>query len=83
MNQIILKKYISKLTKQNIKNYLNNQNVNINDNELNTIYYYIKNKSDYFLKGHHQEILNELKTKLEKNTYLKINELYNQYKNKL
>ena len=60
MNEFIIKKYINKLTKQDIKN-----------------------KSNIFLKGHHKEILEELKHKVTKNTYQKILELYELYKNKI
>ena len=83
MNYIIIKKYISKLTKQNIIDYTKKENLNLTNKEIDIIYYYIKNKSNYFLEGHHQEILNELKNKLSLPTYKKIEELYQLYKNKI
>ena len=83
MNYFIIKKYISKLTKQNIIDYTRKENITLTNKEIDIIYYYIKNKSNYFLEGHHQEILNELKNKLSSPTYKKIEELYQQYKNKI
>ena len=83
MNEFIIKKYINKLTKQDIKNYIEKENISLKESEIDTIYYYIKNKSNTFLKGHHKEILEELKHKVTKNTYQKILELYELYKNKI
>ena len=42
MNQYLIKKYINKLTKQDIINYLNSQNIFIKEKDINIIYYYIK-----------------------------------------
>ena len=83
MNQYIIKKYISKITKQNIIDYANTQNISLTNNEINIIYDYIKNKSNIFLEGQHEQILKELKQKLTPLTYNKIEQLYQQYKNKI
>ena len=69
LNQIIIKKYITKLTKQNIIDYLNNQQIKIPENEIDIVYHYIKNNQSYFIEGNHQKILKELKEKLSNNTY--------------
>ncbi len=83
MNQFIIEKYINKLTKQDIINYANNQNIILPESDVNTIYYYIKNKYTFFLQGHQEELLNEIKHKVTHPTYLKLEELYNLYKNKI
>ena len=79
MNKLIIINYIKKLTKKDIYTYCKNNNISINDNEIDTIYYYIKNKYNIFLDGNHQEILNEIKYKVTSYTYNKIIELYNKY----
>ena len=83
MNRFIIEKYINKLTKQDIINYTNKQNINLSTHELDIIYDYIKNKYTYFLNGHQQKILQDIKNKVNKTTYKKIEELYNTYKNKI
>ncbi len=83
MNKYLIYKYSKNITKQDIINFSNSQNISLTANELNTIYYYIINKTKIFLEGNRELILQELKNKLTSNTYNKIIELYNKYKDKL
>ena len=83
MNKLIIINYIKKLTKNDIYKYCKNTNIPITDDEINVIYYYIKNKYNMFFDGYHKELLNEIKYKVKSATYNKILELYNQYKDKL
>lgn len=83
MNKLIIINYIKKLTKNDIYNYCKNTNIPITDDEINIIYYYIKNKYNMFFDGYHEELLDEIKYKVKSATYNKILELYNQYKDKL
>lgn len=83
MNKLIIINYIKKLTKNDITNYCNNNSIPLTDDELDIIYYYIKNRYLEFLNGHDQEILDEIKYKVKSATYNKIIELYNKYKDKL
>ena len=83
MNKLIIINYIKKLTKNDIYNYCRVNNLQINDDEVDTIFYYIKNKYTMFLDGYHEEILNEIKFKVRSYTYNRIIELYNKYKNML
>ncbi len=83
MNHFIIQRYINQLTKEDIINYTNKQNISLTNKEIDIIYYYIKNKSNEFLKGNHEEILQELKQKLTNSTYKKIEEIYIMYKNKI
>lgn len=83
MNKLIIINYIKKLTKNDIIIYCKTNNIPLTDNELDTIYYYIKNRYNDFFNGHEQELLNEIKYKVKSATYNKILELYNIYKNKI
>ena len=80
MNRFIIKKYIDRLTKQDIINYIDKQNIELSPNEIDIIYYYIKNKYNDFLNGNDQNILKELKQKVSPKTYQIIQEYYNLYK---
>ena len=82
MNKSIIEKYVEKLTKQDIINYTKKQNIELSDQEINTIYEYIKTKYKDFINNKEQ-ILNELKTKLTKKTYQKLEELLKIYQNKI
>ena len=83
MNRFIIKKYIDKLTKQDIINYTYKQNIELSPNEIDIIYYYIKNKYNEFLNGNDQNILIELKQKVSPKTYHILKDYYNTYKNKI
>ena len=83
MNRILIINYIKRLSKQDIINFANKQNIIISEQEINTIYFYIKNKYNEFLNGNHEKILLEIKPQISYTTYNKILELYELYKNKL
>ena len=83
MNRFIIKKYINKITKDDIVRYAYKQNINISDRDVQVIYYYIKHKSHYFLDGHYDLIMDEIKDKVSPIVYQKIRELYDEYKNKI
>lgn len=80
MNKIILLNYIKRLTKQDIINFSLKQNINLTEEEINIIYYYIKNKYNDFFNGKEQILLSEIKTKVSPTTYNKILEYYELYK---
>ena len=83
MNKYIIQKYINKLTKQDIINYSSNEKIQLSQKEIDIIYEYIKTRYLDFLSGKQDIILKELKSKLNIKTYQKIEELYQQYKNKI
>ena len=80
MNKLIIINYIKKLTKNDIYNYCKANKIQINDDEVDVIYYYIKNKYNMFFDGYHEEILNEIKYKVRSYIYNIILELYNKYR---
>ena len=82
MNYILLKEYINKLNKDKIKEISLKNNIFFSDIELNIIYKYIKERYLDFIKNPNI-IKNELKEKLSKDNYLKLLNIYNQYKDKI
>lgn len=82
MNIFLIERYINKLTKNDIYNYSIKEGIELTNQEINIIHYYIKNYYKPFLNGHNEEIINELKEKVTTKTSNKIDELYNLYKNK-
>ncbi len=83
MNKYIIQKYINKLTKQDIINYSIHEGISLSKEEIDYLYEYIKTRYLDFLSGNQDIILKELKSKLKPLTYEKIEELYQQYKNKI
>ena len=67
MNKLIIYKYIDRIRKIDIMNYGIKEGIDLNDEEINLIYFYIKNRyMDFFFFFY--------------NVYSKIIELYNKYK---
>jgi len=83
VNKLIIVNYIKELTKEDIYKYCSGNNIPINDDEVDVIYYYVKTKYMRFLDGYHDEIFNEIKYKVRSYTYNKIMEMYNKYKHLL
>ena len=82
MKERIIKSYIKFITKNDILNYARNNNIILDNQELDTIYYEIKNNYEKILNNPTEE-LNNIKNKVSNNTYNKIYELYTIYYPKL
>ena len=83
MNKLIIINYIKKLTKNDIYRYCVNNNIPINEEEVDVIYYYTKNRYNDFFEGRDLELLEEIKYKVRSFTYNKILELYYKYRDKI
>ena len=83
MNKLIIINYIKKLTKNDIYRYCVNNNIPINEEEVDVIYYYIYNRYNDFFEGRDLELLEEIKYKVRSFTYNKIVELYYKYRDKI
>lgn len=70
--------YINKLKKEDILYYCEKNNIKISSSELDTLFYYIKNRFDDFLNSPYK-IINELKEKLSNDNYLILINLYSKY----
>ena len=82
MNKLLILGYINKLKREDIIKFCNYKNININNNEIDIIYSYIKNDYKRFFNNP-EEVLNEIKYKVSSNTFIEIMNLYNQYKSKI
>ena len=78
--EFLIKEYIKKLTEEDIYNFAQKEGITLSSEELNTIYFYIKNYADIFIKEDATFLFEEIKEKLKPETYNKIIELYNKYK---
>ena len=82
MNYILLKEYINKLNKDKLNEISFKNNIFLNNNELDILYIYIKERYLDFIKTP-EAIINEMKDKITKENYIKLLNIYNQYKDKI
>ena len=79
MNKLIIYKYIDRIRKIDIMNYGIKEGIELNDEEINLIYFYIKNRyMDFF--NNPDDIFREIEDNVRDNVYSKIIELYTKYK---
>lgn len=83
MNKYFIKKYIDKLTKQDIMNYATSKEIYLPKEEIDIIYNTIKTKWIDFINGNQSQILEELKPHISQKTYQEIINIYTRYKNKI
>ena len=85
MNLFFIERYIQKIKKEDIYNYAQSQGLSLNKEELNILYNFLKTNYKIFFTNPdiRQKLLNELKSKVSYQTASKLEELYNQYKNKI
>ena len=77
----LIKIYIDKIKKEDIKIFLNNNGINLSEKELEYAYYIIKNKYELILNDN-KSIFDDIKEKISEDNYIKLMELYNNYKTK-
>ncbi len=83
MNFYFVENYISKLTKKDIENFALKENITLNKEELNIIYYYIKNNYKNIIYNKPEYTLKDIKEKYNTDIYLKVKKVYLKYKEKI
>lgn len=85
MNLFFIERYIDKIKKEDIYNYAIKEGITISNQELDTLYTYLKNYYKTFLRNKDTRIniLNELKSKVSIKVSKKLDELYYLYKDKI
>ena len=79
MNKQLIQQYINKLKKEDIIIFSKKQGINLTNNELDLIYYKIKDNPEKILNNPLKEI-NSIKDNISINVYNKLIELYDKYK---
>lgn len=80
MNRLIIYQYINRLDKEDIVRYCNSHGIFVDNNDLDVVYYYIKNDYKRFFNNP-MGVLDEVKYKVSDYTYNEIMKLYDKYKN--
>ncbi|MGM9877384.1 MAG: hypothetical protein ACI33S_01925 [Bacilli bacterium] len=76
----LLKNYINKVTKEDIKNYITKECLCASDEEIDIIYNAIKNDYEEILNSNVTDYISRHNLNLNKELYKRIVEKYNYYK---
>ncbi len=82
MHELLIRDYINKLTEEDIIKYGKKKDIDISLDDARILYVYAKNYWKEFYKGDPKELIEELKEKLEPLTFIKLNKLYKELKEK-
>lgn len=76
----MIEPYINNITKNDINNFALKNNINLNNNELDFIYNFIKNRYKEILSNPNNFSLTRYKNNFTNENFVKINGLINRYK---
>lgn len=79
MNNNILKMYINKLSKEDIRNFLKKENISVNNAELEYLFNILKNDYEKILNND-KNIINDIKNNINDDAFNKLLNLLNKYK---
>lgn len=79
MYKSLIKEYINKLKKEDIIKYIEKNNFQVSDKEIDTIYFYIKNYWEDFFDNK-KEIWEKVSQDVSPQTFMAIENLYQKYK---
>ena len=82
MYEYLIGEYVKNLTLVDILNYARKENININNLDANTLLYYIKYHYSELISDDYQNILKEIKKKIDPTTYNEVYKLYVLYRNR-
>ena len=82
MYEYLIGEYVKNLTLVDILNYARKENININNLDANTLLYYIKYHYSEIISDDYQNILKEIKKKIDPTTYSEVYKLYVLYRNR-
>lgn len=77
----LIKIYINKIKKEDMNIFLKNNNINLSNKEIDYAYYILKNKYELIIDND-VSIFNDIKDNISEDNYIKLMELYNNYKTK-
>ena len=72
MYEIIIRDYVKKLTEKDIIDFGKKKNINISFDDAKVLYVYAKNYWKEFYKDFPKDLINELKEKIDPDTFNKL-----------
>ena len=83
MNIYLISEYVNRMQKQDVNNFALKQGITLDNEELDIIYNYIKNKYKTIIYVNPKLLIEEINYQVKPLTYNKIENLYMQFKDKI
>ena len=82
MKERLINEYVNRMTMEDVNNFALQNGINLKEEELTLIFNHIKTSWRTIVFGNPRSILDDLKSKLDSNSYQKIESLYVYFKNR-
>ena len=82
MIEKLIGEYVNRMTLNDVKNFAKENSINLKNKEAELIFQYIKNDWHTLVYGNPRPILDEIKNKMDLDTYHKAEKLYIHFKEK-
>jgi len=82
LQERLIKNYIKKMTINDIKDFLNKEKLEYDNNDINILFVYIKNNYENIINNP-IDVMTNIKSEVSKKTFNTILILYNKYKDKI
>ena len=83
MYDFLIKKYVERITHDDITKFALKEGITLTDDETDVIYNYIKKDWRTFYYGNPRALIDEMKDVLSEEAYIKVESLYIEAKNKI
>ena len=82
MHKLLIENYIKQIKKDDIYNFGILNNIRLSSDEVDILYHYLNNYWEELLYGNSRGVFLRLETEFDKDKYLKIKNLFEEYFNK-
>lgn len=79
MHRLLIEKYIKQISKQDIKEFANKNNIQLSEKDQDILYHYLKNNWQDLLYGNSRSVFKELEEKLGTEKFNVLKNLYDFY----
>lgn len=79
MHRLLIEKYIKQISKQDIKEFANKNNIQLSEKDQDILYHYLKNNWQDLLYGNSRSVFKELEEKLGAEKFNILKNLYDFY----
>lgn len=82
MHRLLIENYIKQIKKEDIYKFGIQNDISLSDDEVDILYHYLNNNWQDLLYGNSRSIFSDMEKRIDRNKFLKIRKLFDEYFNK-